>query len=167
MTGPYCYDWPRPAVTADIAVIEVREGCPSILLIRRRHAPFAGAWALPGGFLDEGETLEACAARELKEETGLAANGLSLVGVYSAPGRDPRGQTVTAAYLAGVSGEVRAGDDAVDCRWFSLDALPELAFDHDRIIEDAIQARGLWAMDRPVRRPFVDPRRNRKGVRRP
>ena len=164
MTGPHCYDWPRPAVTADIAVIEIREGRPSILLIQRRHAPFAGAWALPGGFLDEGETLEACAARELKEETGLAAKWLDLIGIYSAPGRDPRGQTVTAAYLAWVLGEAKAGDDAADCRWFPLDALPELAFDHARIVDDAIHAREPY---RTARRLSVDPGRNRKGVRRP
>ena len=139
----HCYDWPRPAVTADIAVLADRDGMASILLIQRRHDPFAGTWALPGGFLDEGETLEACAARELHEETGLVAGSLHLIGIYSTPGRDPRGWTVTAAFRAQAdqaTDEVRAGDDAADCRWFALDALPELAFDHYRIIADAVAA---------------------------
>jgi len=139
----HCYDWPRPAVTADIAVFADVDGAASILLIQRMHDPFAGTWALPGGFLDEGETLEACAARELHEETGLVAGPLRLFGTYSAPGRDPRGWTVTAAYRTRAdraTGEVRAGDDAADCRWFALDGLPELAFDHGRIIADAVAA---------------------------
>lgn len=145
MTGRHCYDWPRPAVTTDIAVFAERDGLASILLIQRKHDPFAGAWALPGGFLDEGETLEACAARELHEETGLVSGALHLFGTYSAPGRDPRGWTITAAYLTraeDASGEARAGDDAADCKWFPLDSLPDLAFDHDRIIADAITASG-------------------------
>ncbi|CAN5143045.1 hypothetical protein BH09PSE1_BH09PSE1_10130 [soil metagenome] len=139
----HCYDWPRPAVTTDIAVLAERDGRPSILLIQRKHDPFAGAWALPGGFLDEGETLEACAARELHEETGLTAGPLRLFGTYSTPGRDPRGWTITAAYLTragNASVEAQAGDDAADCRWFPLDALPALAFDHARIVADAVAA---------------------------
>jgi 8-oxo-dGTP diphosphatase len=138
----YCYDWPRPAVTADIAVFSECGGRPSILLIQRARDPFAGCWALPGGFLDEGETLEACAARELHEETSLVSGPLRLFGTYSTPGRDPRGWTVTAAYLtqAEDGSEAKAGDDAADCRWFALDALPPLAFDHDRIVADAIAA---------------------------
>jgi len=133
----HCYDWPRPAVTADIVALKNGE----ILLIRRARAPFQGCWALPGGFLDEGETLEACAARELAEETGLAADNLRLVGTYSAPGRDPRGRTVTVAFLthAAAGAQARAGDDAAETGWFALDALPSLAFDHADIIRDALR----------------------------
>jgi 8-oxo-dGTP diphosphatase len=146
MARQHCYDWARPAVTTDIAVFARQDGHPVILLIQRKHDPFAGAWALPGGFLDEGETLEACAARELREETGLVAGLLQLFGTYSAPGRDPRGWTVTAAYWTRAeegSGEAQAGDDAADCRWFALDALPPLAFDHARIVAEAIVATGV------------------------
>ncbi|CAN5178631.1 hypothetical protein BH10PSE1_BH10PSE1_12810 [soil metagenome] len=143
MTAQHCYAWPRPAVTTDIVVLSERDGHPSIMLIQRKHDPFAGSWALPGGFLDQGETLEACAARELHEETGLVAGPLRLFGTYSTPGRDPRGWSVSAAYWTRAedgTGEARAGDDAADCRWFALDDLPDLAFDHDRIIADAVTA---------------------------
>lgn len=139
----HCYDWPRPALTTDVAVFADCYGEASILLIQRRRGPFAGCWALPGGFLEEDETLEACAARELKEETGLEAGSLHLFGTYSTPGRDPRGRTVTVAYWTRLdenSGEAAAGDDAADCRWFALSQLPELAFDHDRIIADAMKS---------------------------
>jgi 8-oxo-dGTP diphosphatase len=139
----HCYDWPRPAVTTDVAVFADRDGEASILLIQRGGEPFAGCWALPGGFLEEDETLEVCATRELKEETGLEAGPLRLFGTYSTPGRDPRGRTVTVAYWTRAeegSGEATAGDDAADCRWFALNRLPTLAFDHDRIIADAVRS---------------------------
>lgn len=144
----HCYDWPRPAVTTDVAVFADRDGDLSILLIQRGGEPFAGCWALPGGFLDETETLEACAARELREETGLEAGSMRLFGTYSAPGRDPRGRTVTVAYWTRVedSSDVPvAGDDAADCRWFALERLPALAFDHDTIIADALKSFGQAA----------------------
>ena len=144
----HCYEWPRPAVTTDIAVFAERDGVLSILLIQRGGEPFAGCWALPGGFLEETETLEACAARELREETGLEAGSLCLFGAYSAPGRDPRGRTVTVAYWTRVkesSGATAAGDDAADCRWFALDKLPALAFDHDKIVGDAVKSLGQAA----------------------
>jgi len=136
----HCYDWPRPAVTTDIVVLADREAGLSVLLIRRKGEPFAGQWALPGGFLDQGETLPACAARELKEETGLVAPDLTLVGAYGDPGRDPRGWTVSVAWLARVSADVSpvAGDDAAEVGWFAIDALPELAFDHGRIVAEAL-----------------------------
>ena len=133
----HCYDWPRPAVTADIVVLREAE----VLLIRRAHPPFEGCWALPGGFLDEDETLEACAARELMEETGVAADTLRLVGTYSEPKRDPRHRTVTVAFLTRVATgtEASAGDDAAEAAWFALDALPPLAFDHADIVGDAMK----------------------------
>lgn len=139
----HCYDWPRPAVTTDIVVLADRDSRPSILLIRRKDEPFAGYWALPGGFLEEDETLEACAARELREEAGIEAADLRLVGTYSEPRRDPRGRTVSVAFRMRVDAEAvepKAGNDAAEARWFACDALPDLAFDHPRIIAEAIAA---------------------------
>ncbi|MDD5087686.1 MAG: NUDIX hydrolase [bacterium] len=122
----------NPFPTTDIIV--VRAG--RVLLIRRAAPP--EGWALPGGFIDYGESAETAARRELEEETSLHARSLSLLGVYSEPGRDPRFHTLTVVYVAEADGEPQAGDDAADARWFSLDQLPrEIAFDHRRIIEDA------------------------------
>jgi len=122
----------NPFPTADIVVI--REG--RVLLIRRAAPP--EGWALPGGFIDYGESAEAAARRELAEETSLRARELSLLGVYSDPGRDPRFHTLTVVYLAEVEGEPHPGDDAADTQWFPLEQLPpDIAFDHRRIISDA------------------------------
>ena len=136
----YTYEYPRPMLTADCVVINP---CGEVLLVRRGNEPFRGCWALPGGFMEMDETIEHCAVRELQEETGLqvAEGDLRLVGVYSAPGRDPRGRTVTAAYAVCLADEVRAvaGDDAAEIRWWSLETLPPLAFDHAQIIADAIR----------------------------
>ena len=125
----------KPSVTADCVVFDDRG---RLLLIRRRNPPFAGQFALPGGFVDPDETTEAAAWRELLEETGLQARELRLVGVYSKPGRDPRGWTISIAYLVSVDeGAPVAGDDAaaVEFRadWREL----TLAFDHDEIVRDA------------------------------
>jgi 8-oxo-dGTP diphosphatase len=109
-----------------------------VLLIRRGgDGPFAGEWALPGGHMDEGETFEETARREMKEETGLDVELQRLVGIYSEPDRDPRGRVVSACYTAQqVGGELEAETDAVAVKWWPLDGLPELAFDHDEMIED-------------------------------
>ena len=135
---PYTYPYPRPMLTADCVVTNPRR---EVLLVRRGNDPYRGCWALPGGFMEMDETIEHCAARELQEETGLAVteSELRLVGVYSAPGRDPRGRTVTAAYAVRVpdGASAAAGDDAAEGRWWSLDDLPSLAFDHAQIIADA------------------------------
>jgi 8-oxo-dGTP diphosphatase len=133
------YDYARPALTADAVVFRPAGHGHGVLLIRRKHPPFEGMWAIPGGFLDEGETLEACAARELAEETGVTGVALSLIGVFSKPGRDPRGWTVSAAYAGLASTDVRASaaDDAAEIRWYGLQALPELAFDHADILRHA------------------------------
>lgn len=133
--------WPRPALTVDVVLVAV-EPAASVLLIERAHDPFAGAWALPGGFVDAGERVYDAAVRELAEETGIAAGPLTLLGAYDTPGRDPRGWTVSITYLQCLVAEVaaRAGDDAAQARWFSLDALPTLAFDHAMIVADAAAA---------------------------
>jgi 8-oxo-dGTP diphosphatase len=131
-------EWPRPALTVDVALI-AREPVPSILLIQRGREPFIGRWALPGGFVDEGEQARAAAPRELAEETGIEAPELTLLGVYDAPGRDPRGWTVSVSFIGLIDGriEARGADDASDAGWFELGALPELAFDHAAIVADA------------------------------
>jgi 8-oxo-dGTP diphosphatase len=128
-----------PALTVDVVAIA---GHPprSVLLIERAHEPFAGRWALPGGFVEEGERMRPAAARELAEETGIAAGALELLGVYDTPGRDPRGWTISIVYLLRNDDElaVRGGDDARSARWFALDALPPLAFDHAEVVADAV-----------------------------
>ncbi len=133
--------WPRPALTVDVAVF-VRVAPLLVLLIQRAEPPFAGEWALPGGFVEEGETVASAAARELAEETGIEAGGLRLLGVYSAPGRDPRGWTVSVAYVHELDAElaVKGGDDAAAARWFAVDELPPLAFDHAQIVTEATAA---------------------------
>lgn len=125
-----------PALTVD-AVIEYQQ---KLVLIRRKNPPFEGSYALPGGFVEVGESMEDAARREAKEETGLDIDIVRLVGVYSDPGRDPRGHTVSACYLATGSGVLAAGTDADDVELFDFDRIPELAFDHDRMVSDAT----LW-----------------------
>jgi 8-oxo-dGTP diphosphatase len=122
-----------PLLAVD-AVILFQEG---IVLIKRDRPPFAGSYALPGGFVEIGETVEAAVLREAREETGLVIELLGLVGIYSNPARDPRGHVVSAAFLALGSGELLAGSDARSAHVFLLQSLPSLAFDHDRIISDA------------------------------
>jgi 8-oxo-dGTP diphosphatase len=125
--------WRKPSVTCDGIVH--REG--KVVLIRRRNDPFKGSYALPGGFVNYGESLENCVVREVHEETGLRVQIVRLLGVYSAPGRDPRGHFVTAVYeLRPTSGTLRAGDDASSAEWVPLDGLPEMAFDHGAILAD-------------------------------
>jgi 8-oxo-dGTP diphosphatase len=136
----HCYRYPHPAVTTDIAVFTLRQDALQLLLIRRGNPPFAGAWALPGGFLDIDEAIEDCAARELAEETGIRDVYLEQLYTFGAVGRDPRERVISVAYFALAPAEelaVHAGDDAAEARWFRLDALPELAFDHAEIIAAA------------------------------
>jgi len=122
----------NPAPTAD--VVAIQEG--QVLMILRRNPP--EGWALPGGFIEYGETAEHAAERELREETGLSSTSLRLVGVYSDPERDKRYHTLTVVFAAEVSGQLEAGDDALEARWFPLDDLPEqIAFDHRKVINDA------------------------------
>ena len=136
----YTYEYPRPMLTADCVVVNPRR---EVLLVSRGNEPYKGCWALPGGFMEMDETIEHCALRELQEETGLTAteSALRLIGIYSAPGRDPRGRTVTAAFLLRLTADASAtaGDDAAAVRWWALDALPPLAFDHAQIIADSLR----------------------------
>ena len=146
----YTYKYPRPAVTADCIVI-TKEADPKVLLIQRGDEPFKGAWAFPGGFMNMDETTEQCAIRELEEETGLKVSEVHQIGAYSKVDRDPRGRTVTVAYLVIVDEPmaVKGQDDAAKAQWFPLSAFldkpsgkaerPELAFDHEEIMQDAIK----------------------------
>jgi 8-oxo-dGTP diphosphatase len=153
----------RPSVTVDIAILaptgDRRDKGWEVLLIRRGHDPYAGCWALPGGFIDPGESLEQAAARELAEETGLENISMRQLHAYSTPGRDPRGWVITVTFVAVVNkDEVRpvAGDDAAEAAWFALDpagppyvpANVSLAFDHSSMLADAVH---FLAGDRNVR----------------
>lgn len=135
----YIYKYPRPAVTADCVVV-TREKEPQVLLIQRGNPPFKGCWAFPGGFMNMDETTEQCAIRELEEETGLKVSELQQIGAYSKVDRDPRGRTVTIAYLVRVDKPVAVigQDDAAQAEWWPLSALPQLAFDHEDIMRDAL-----------------------------
>ncbi len=140
----------RPSVTVDVVVAAPSAGRFQVLLIRRNRPPFEGCWALPGGFVEPNEPLEAAARRELREETGLEPAHFEQLHTFGDPGRDPRGWTISVAYLALLEeGEretqsLRVGSDAREARWFDLDHLPPLAFDHDQILAWAI--RRLYGM---------------------
>ena len=137
----YCYEYPRPAVTVDAAVLVKQSDGWHLLLIERKHDPYSGCYALPGGFIEEEETLEEAIARELNEETNLVLNNLQQFRAYSRPDRDPRGRTITVIFtsLLDAFPTAVAGDDAAAVKWFRLDQLPELAFDHGEIVRDIKQ----------------------------
>ncbi len=137
----FTYPFPRPAVTADVVCIANVAGRLHVLLIERNHPPFAGCWAIPGGFVDQDESLEDAARRELEEETTLEVDDLEQLGAYGDPGRDPRGHTVTVAFIAKFTEclPAKGSDDAARAEWFSVEELPSLAFDHDRILADAVK----------------------------
>jgi len=139
---PYTYKHPRPALTVDCVVFGLDDEDLKVLLIERGGQPFAGAWALPGGFVEMDETLDVAAQRELSEETGLGKVFLEQLFTFGDPGRDPRGRTVSVAYHALVNirdHRVRAATDARDVNWFAVAERPPLAFDHDKILEMAHQ----------------------------
>ena len=130
----YCYDYPRPAVAADCAVVTKSSGVWEALLIERKHDPFKGCWAIPGGFMEIDETTEEAAVRELREETGIEVSKVEQVYTFSDVRRDPRGRVITVLYLAYVDKAKvipQASDDAKNAEWFSIDKLPTLAFDQD------------------------------------
>jgi len=126
-------------VTGDCIVI-TKEANAKVLLIQRGDEPYKGCWAFPGGFMNMDETTEQCAIRELEEETGLKVNEVHQIGAYSKVDRDPRGRTITVAYLAIIEKPVSVvgQDDAAKAEWWPISALPQLAFDHDEIMADAI-----------------------------
>jgi 8-oxo-dGTP diphosphatase len=142
MPPPYCYDYPRPAVTVDLAVFALFGDELRVLLVRRKKDPFAGSWALPGGFLEMEEPIEAAARRELHEETGFNPTmPVAFLGAYGDPGRDPRGRTISLAHAAVIGGtipEVAGGDDAAEAAWRIARDGGSLAFDHARILNDAL-----------------------------
>jgi len=140
--GKYVYEWPRPMVTVDAAVFSFRDGKARLLLINRKHEPYQGQWAIPGGFIEMDEELEDAAARELAEETGLTGIPLEQMRTFGTVGRDPRGRQITIVFM-GIAGEeqtdVRAADDAAQVRWFDIDRLPaNMAFDHHAVAQVAI-----------------------------
>ena len=122
-----------PKLTADGAVLKNKK----ILLVKRKNKPYKGKWGLPGGFVEYGEKVESAVVREVNEETGLKTKVIDIIGVYSDPNRDPRGHTITVAYfLEKKGGKLKSGDDASDAKFFDLNSLPGLAFDHNKIIKE-------------------------------
>ncbi len=152
--GPtgYTYEYPRPSVTVDMVVYAFFDNQLQVLLIERGGEPFKDQWALPGGFINMDESLEEAARRELEEETGVRDVYLEQLYTFGAPDRDPRGRVITVAYFVLLSADeaaqlhVRGGDDAHDARWWNMYNLPELAFDHDRILDYALQ-RLRWKLE--------------------
>lgn len=135
---PFIYSYPRPMLTVDVIIARAGRNGAEVLLIQRRHAPFEGQWALPGGFVDAGETLKHAAHRELQEETGLTGIDLEQLAAFGDPGRDPRGWTVSITFWGWLepafNADLLAGDDAAALSWWQLADLPPLAFDHGRIV---------------------------------
>lgn len=131
----FTYNYPRPAVTVDAILISSKR---SVLLIERGREPFKGTWALPGGFVDMDESLEAACKRELEEETGILIREVKQFKAYGDVNRDPRHRTISVVFYAQTETELlpEAGDDAANARWFPLSDLPVLAFDHARILEE-------------------------------
>ena len=137
----YTYHYPRPALTVDVVVFTLRMDQLQVLLIQRARNPYKGSWALPGGFVNMEESLESAAARELAEETGIEGCELKQFHTYGNPQRDPRGRVISVAYCTFLAFEqtvsIQEGSDASQVRWFPMADLPDLAFDHHRIIQDA------------------------------
>ena len=132
----------RPLLTVDLVVFTVHEGTLKLLLIERGEPPFEGRWALPGGFVRPNESIDETARRELQEETGVHDIYLEQLYTFGEPDRDPRARVVTIAYFAIIASdrqELRASADAADADWFPLSRLPKLAFDHNRIVEYAVE----------------------------
>lgn len=128
-------------LTTDCVILYFSASDTEILLVKRKSDPYKGDWALPGGFVEDEEPLESGARRELKEETGLEVEELHQVGAFGAPGRDPRGRTVTVAFWGKVpaKSEVTGSDDAEKAAWFPVSKLPALAFDHREIIRETLR----------------------------
>lgn len=137
----YTYKYPRPSVTVDLVIFTISENDLQVLLIRRGGEPFKNCWALPGGFVEIGESLEKAAARELKEEAGVTKVYLEQLYTFGDPKRDPRGRVISVSYFALVDAEsqrIRAASDAAEAEWHSVFNPPKLAFDHKKILDYAV-----------------------------
>jgi 8-oxo-dGTP diphosphatase len=140
---PYTYDYPRPSVTVDCVIFGLEESSElKVLLIQRGHDPFKDHWALPGGFVDLDEDLESAALRELEEETSVRDIFIEQLYTFGSPERDPRGRVISIAYYALVNlaeHPLKASSDAKTVKWFNINNLPKLAFDHNDIMKVAIK----------------------------
>lgn len=137
----YSYKYPHPAVTTDCVIFGFDGAKLKVLLIERGNEPYKGRWAFPGGFLNMDESAEQGARRELMEETGMEAGYMEQFHAFTDPDRDPRERVITIAYYALCKiQEVKGGDDAAKAQWFSIDKIPQLAFDHDRMLHLALSA---------------------------
>ena len=135
----FCYKYPHPAVTSDCVIFGFDGVAIKVLLIQRGIEPYKGKWAFPGGFMNIDETIEECAKRELEEETGLKASSLEQFYTFTDVNRDPRERVITVAHYALVRlSDVKGGDDAMSAKWFAMNEIPSLAFDHDRILRIAV-----------------------------
>lgn len=127
-------------LTVDILILASKGGQEHLLLVERKNDPFKGSWAFPGGFVEDDENLETAARRELEEETGIQVDELTQFKAVGTPGRDPRGRTVTIIFFGAIEtdqmDDAKGGDDAANAKWFPINNLPDLAFDHKQIIED-------------------------------
>ena len=158
--GHYVYDYPRPMVTVDALVFTLREGGLDVLLIRRKHDPWLGMWACPGGFVDLDEPLDHAAARELREETGVTGVSLVQFHAFGAVDRDPRGRVITVAYLgaADYRGLAPCGaDDAAEAAWLPVAGLPRLASDHNLVVATAVRTLRALLRDREAVPDWLPP----------
>jgi len=138
----YQYEYPRASITVDSLVFMKENDALMLLLIKRKNDPFKDCWAFPGGFLDMDETLETAVGRELEEETCLKGIEFTQLKTYSSLDRDPRGRTISTAFIGFTTldnCQVKGADDAAEAKWFNTNNLPSLAFDHKEIIEDALK----------------------------
>lgn len=136
----YTYEYPRPALTVDAIIFLKEKNDTKVLLIKRKHNPFAECWAFPGGFVDKDEDVDDAIYRELNEETMLQNIKLKQLQTFGKPGRDPRGHVVSVVYYGFTTAEnskATAADDAKEAQWFSINELPDLAFDHGKIMKIA------------------------------
>jgi 8-oxo-dGTP diphosphatase len=138
----YSYAYPRPALTVDIVLFRHKNHDREVLLVKRKHTPFQGSWAFPGGFVDIDEDLEPAAHRELLEETAIKGVILEQFRAYGHPNRDPRHRTVTVVFTGTLNDATQtphASDDAAEAAWFALDNMPNMAFDHEVILQDLLE----------------------------
>ena len=168
----FCYEFPRPAVTVDLAAFVMVDNTLRVLMVRRGRPPFEGAWALPGGFLGLDEPAETGARRELVEETGIELDPravLGPIGFFDAPERDPRGRTISLSYAAATPPPpppTTVGDDAAEAAWIVADpGAHSLAFDHDLILRDALGWLGRSVVAGPAGLAIMPDQFDRDAVR--